>query len=341
MEISHAPNTKRSTSEKIRLFLYNNSLTFRIKLLICNHRVIFLFVFMNTVAERMIEADFNDAIAQTKKRIGASDWKGRNEILKYLIMTGQSNLLRELFWLDEIGIYQIQNSIIMPVETPIYTPETRDTWGIIMNQLSQKELEFLLQSFYPNPVTRNYIIEMVFLKNGFIHKTLTDILDVMKQTEALIGTCISTKKTVLHIVGKDMLAWVPEAANDNNFTPLVDRIDDIEPWYFHYLHEAYKIRLHYAESLFCSTVAALAGLPENHLWAVDPENFSFVLPLEQRNHLNLIRSICEFHVTFDRHYPQLHLAIESTVAAWILIYKWFGAPAATVRKQVIQNHSST
>lgn len=75
-----------------------------------------------------------------------------------------------------------------------------------MNQLSQKELEFLLQSFYPNPVTRNYIIEMVFLKNGFIHKTLTDILDVMKQTEALIGTCISTKKTVLHIVGKDMLA---------------------------------------------------------------------------------------------------------------------------------------
>jgi hypothetical protein len=260
-------------------------------------------------------------MVRTKNDMRAWDRKRRDEILGYLIMTGQSEMAKELFGLDEPGIIRIQNSIILPGEPPIYVPESRDTGGFLMNELGKKELSFLLQSFYPNPVLRDYVIEMIFYRNGFLDKTLTDILEVMELTNSLITTCVSTKKTVLHVVRDDDPVRIPDASNDEHFTPLVDRIGDLEPGYFGYIHEAYKIRLHYAESLFCSTVAALAEMPENQLWAVDPEHMKFHLPETQRNHVNLIASICEFHVSFDRHYPQLHTAVESTVAAWILIYK--------------------
>lgn len=200
-----------------------------------------------------------------------------------------------------------------------------------MSELSKNELSLLLRAFFPESHHREYLIDLMFYQNAFLKKDLTDVLDVMQQTERLIGQCISTKKHVLRLVQNQEPEALIEAANDSHFTSLVNRIEDLEPGYFHYLHEAYKVRLHYVESLFCATVAALAEVPENQLWAVDPANFSFIFPEKLKSKCDLIGSICDFHGSFDPHFPQLHTAIMPTVAAWILIYKGFSAPAEQIR----------
>jgi len=192
-----------------------------------------------------------------------------------------------------------------------------------MSELSKKELSLLLQAYFPEVAPREFVIDLIFYKNAFLEKNLTDVLDVMERTEKLIGHCIGTKKSVLRIVKNSPPEIELSAANDQYFTPLVDRIEDLEPGYFHYLHEAYKIRLHYVESLFCATVAALAEVPENQFWAIDPKNFPFQFPSKLRSNTNLIASICEFHVQFDPNFPQLHTLVKSSVAAWMLIYKGY------------------
>lgn len=122
-----------------------------------------------------------------------------------------------------MSILEIQNSIVLPQQVAIFTPQSRDTGGIIMNRLTRKELSLLLRSFYPDSASREYVIEMIFYNNEFISKNLTDILDVLEQTHELIHTCVATKKTVLRSIGAKEIEYIP-STNDEHFTPLVDRI---------------------------------------------------------------------------------------------------------------------
>lgn len=69
-----------------------------------------------------------------------------------------------------------------------------------MSQLSKKELSLLLQAFFPESHRREYVIDLMFYQNAFLKKNLTDVLDVMQQTEKLITQCITTKKNVLRLV---------------------------------------------------------------------------------------------------------------------------------------------
>ncbi|MDD2745674.1 MAG: hypothetical protein PHU93_04005 [Candidatus Gracilibacteria bacterium] len=291
---------------------------------------------MNTVADRIFEADRTENLTRTKEQILKWDAKKRDELIRYLAQTQQIDLLKEFFGIASLEVLQQEISIILPKEATIYLPQSRDTGGMIMSQLSKKELSLLLQAFFPETHRREYLIDLMFYQNAFLKNDLTDVLDVMQQTEKLITQCVTTKKNVLRLVQNQEPEVLISAANDNHFTPLVDRIEDLEPGYFHYLHEAYRLRLHYVESLFCATVAALAEVPENQFWAVDPANFPFIFPEKLKSQCDLIGSICDFHVTFDPHFPQLHTAIEPTVAAWILIYKGYGAPAEKIRSAL--NH---
>ncbi len=286
---------------------------------------------MNTVAQQIHEADRLETSQRIRNNMLSWSRTRCEELLKYLVITGQMELLKEIFWIDTMSILEIQNSIILPEQVAIFTPQSRDTGGIIMNRLTRKELTLLLCSFYPDSASRDYVIETVFYNNKFISKNLTDILDVLERTHEMINTCVATKKAVLRSVDSKEIEHIP-STNDEYFTPLVDRIWNLEPGYFDYLHEACKIRLHYVESLFCTTISALAELHENQAWAVDPENFELKLPHLQKRHIELMGSICEFHAMFDSNYPQLHKMIESTLASWILIYKWYCAPASVARK---------
>lgn len=98
-----------------------------------------------------------------------------------------------------------------------------------MSQISKKELSLLLQAFFPDISEREYIIDLIFYKNAFMSKNLTDILDVIEQTEKLIKNGISTKENVLYVVQNEEPKVKVSGANDEYFTPLVDRIEDLEP----------------------------------------------------------------------------------------------------------------
>ena len=124
----------------------------------------------------------------------------------------------------------------------------------------------------------------------------------------------------------------PTAANDDDYTPLVDRLKYAEPGYFDYLHETQVPRLQYVESLFCEVIRTLADEPRNHIWALDPEHIEgHISPLMQ-DKIALIGSICEFHQMIDPQFPMLHTLIPSTLASWILIYRGFSAPVDSVRR---------
>ncbi len=124
----------------------------------------------------------------------------------------------------------------------------------------------------------------------------------------------------------------PTAANDDEYIPLVDRIEYAEPGYFDYVHETYVARLQYVESLFCEVIRALADEPRNHIWALDPEHIDRYLSPLMQDKIALIRSICEFHQMIDPQFPMLHRLIPSTLASWILIYRGFSAPVESVRR---------
>jgi hypothetical protein len=122
-----------------------------------------------------------------------------------------------------MGILEIQNSIILPEQVAIFTPQSRDTGGMLMNRLTRKELTLLLRSFYPDSASREYVIETIFYNNEFISKNLTDILDVLEQTYELIHTCVATRKVVLRSIDAKEMEYT-SSGNDEHFTPLVDRI---------------------------------------------------------------------------------------------------------------------
>lgn len=157
-------------------------------------------------------------------------------------------------------------------------------------------------------------------------------MDYLSQAESLFQKANTHKKKILHIVSPENSRSQEEAANDNYFTPLIDRIWDEEPWYFDYIHETYRARLQFIESLFIEIIHHLANEPRNHIWAIDPESVSLYIPDNLQSKIDLIQSICEFHKTFDSSFPMLHRLISSTLASWILLYKWFSAPASKIRK---------
>lgn len=138
-------------------------------------------------------------------------------------------------------------------------------------------------------------------------------MDYLSTSETLFRQTFSHKNQILKLVDSSPIRDHTESqsANDNNYTPLVDRIETIEPGYFGYLHNNYKERLDFVESVFCQMVASLAEVPENHLWAIDPENHTFTIPTYyHKNKVNLIASICEFHRSLDRDFPMLHELLE-------------------------------
>ena len=287
---------------------------------------------MNSLEERMYEADQREALE--KARIGVQKWrdKQRNDFVRYLIMAWQEDFARELFWMDSLGVIELETAIIVPEQKYIFTPHARDTGGLVMNILSRKELSFLLQAFFPAKREREYAIDTLFYNDNFMKKTLTDVLDFMSATEELFLNTYRTKERILKIVEvKETNFEAPEPANDRYFTPISKPIDS--KWRS-YGHEVHKLRLEYAESLFCQTVALLANTKENHLWAMDPENFPFVVTEEHRSHIELIQSICELHRILEPDYPELHAMIEPAVAAWIMIYRGFSAHAHDVRESV-------
>ncbi len=291
---------------------------------------------MPSLLETIQDADSREAIMLLKNRMKQFGPSERAEIMRYLMSTWASDISKVLFGMDSLDIEAHRQPIVTPSEKPIYTGEHRDTWGLEMQKLSRQELSFLLRSFITHEQDRGYIISLVFYKHNFLNKKLTDILEHLKNGETLFRQTFPTRIKTLTLVEKDKATPSPEAtaANDAHFTPLVDRIEKMEPWYFQYLHHIYLDRLHFAESLFCRMVAELAELTENQVWAMDPTMQRFFTPEHLEDKMRLLQSICEFHVTLDPHFPLLHKYIRQTVAAWILIYKGYSSPAEKTRQYI-------
>lgn len=206
-------------------------------------------------------------------------------------------------------VLHADTSIVMPDEKQVFTPYRRDTGDILMHELSKKELSFMLRAFFPDVSERDYIIETIFLHHNFLRKNLTDIQDFMNGTEELFMTICGTGKRAIHIVTEaDTSTFeAPEAANDERFAPISERID---PKWYEYSRKVHELRLEYLESLFCQTVAILADTEANRLWAMDPEHFSFTVPEKERDHIELIASICDFHRLVEPSFPNLPTMLE-------------------------------
>jgi hypothetical protein len=137
-------------------------------------------------------------------------------------------------------------------------------------------------------------------------------MDALQSSENLFRVAFQKKKQILHLVDNDMQSdtSLPVAANDSHYTPLSERIEDIEPGYYEYLHTIYVERLHFVESLFAQMVMFLAESEKNHIWALDPRSHAFHIPPAIQSKIDLIASICEYHRSLDLHYPLLHTLLE-------------------------------
>jgi hypothetical protein len=92
----------------------------------------------------------------------------------------------------------------------------------------------------------------MFYQDRVVTQTHGDIHDYLTRVEQLFEQVWYIQKTVLRVVwsGDRDMTDIPTAANDDEYIPLVDRIEYAEPGCFDYIHETYIARLQYVESLF-------------------------------------------------------------------------------------------
>mgnify|MGYP003544028789 FL=1 len=286
---------------------------------------------MQSIAEQIHQADSQPYTHTMRKLI---EWMWEREKLEfagYLNSTGAIDIAKEIFGIDSFEVKNGVQDIYIPPQAQLYVGSQRDTGWIEMDNLSRKELEFLLQAFFGNESNRDYIIDLIFHKNNFIKKTQWDILDYLQRVELLFQKVGNPKKKILKIVTSEVSEY-PESANDDFFIPILERIKNIEPGYFNYADQVYRIQIDYVESLFCETIASLAEEHKNHIWALDPNNNEIYIPERLRNKISLIQSICELHNLMKPDFPMLHNLVESTLASWILVYRWFSAPTHSIRQ---------
>ena len=304
---------------------------------------------MPTVLEQIRECEYREQ--RYRAQALCADPKLRAELFGYMVSLGDIELARQIFGeavqitLDQIEIQlEIPESIIQIPSSFVYRGEPGLSHELDISAFSQKELSLLLQVFFQSVYERERVIDLVFYKNNFLRKTQTDILDVLQKAEELFRTTDTTRsKVTLTLVSPSQDSPTPElpfeheAANDSHFTPLIDRIFQLEPRYAEYIHEIYQSRLEFAESIFCQMVMFLAEMPENQAWAMDPLHMQFYVTPVIQEKIELLKSICEFHGCIDTHYPQLHQYIEDTVLAWIFAYKGFCAPKEMLRLRQKKN----
>jgi len=292
---------------------------------------------MATLAEQIQQADIQEAESTLERRLRTMSQEEKRILIGYLKATGEIWLAKKLFGIEDFDIRE--------AEVHIHTPETSQVLyrGVSQNErwwstnkLSEWEINLLLKAFFHNQSEREYVVKTFFHRDWFMRKTNGDIMDYLSKTEKLFQKTSKTRKRTLSLIKptKTQSTYRMEAANDAHFTPLVERIWDEEPWYFDYIHETYRARLEFVESLFIETIHHLAEEQKNHIWALDPERCTLYIPSRLQSKINLIQSICEFHKLIDPNFPLLHTLVPSTLASWIFFYKWFSAPVYTVRKIV-------
>ena len=290
---------------------------------------------MATLAEQIQQADIQEAEWALAKRIRTMSPEEKKILIWYLKATGESYLAKKLFGIEDLDIRESEVHIYAPDESQrLYRwAEHGERWWQ-MQKLSEPEIHLLVKAFFHSASERQYVVKTFFYEDGFMRKTSGDIMDYLSKAEQLFQQTSKTREKTLSLVQKNKREEISslEAANDAHFTPLVDRIWDEEPWYFDYIHETYRARLEFVESLFIETIRHLAEEPRNHIWALDPERHTLYAPPRLQSKIDLIRSICEFHKMIDPGFPLLHTLVASTLGAWILLYKWFSAPTYNVRK---------
>lgn len=309
-------------------------LTFYGVLILSNDITCIASLSMQSLTEQIYAAEKQESLQRIRDRIWHMTEKEKQELIRYFKVVGATDLAWEFFSLNSLDIESWVHTIYTQKQQHIYIPYSREKGWLIVEQMSEHELDFLLRAFFRHDEERNYIIRTVFYRNNFLNKINGDTLDYLERVEWLFQKVSHRRQTVLHIIWEwEITTWrFGEAANDTYFIPLIERIEHMEWGYFNYIHEVYKARLEYVESIFCQVVMALAEEWHNHIWVIDPENIQFYIPPHIQGKIDLIRSICEFHMLVDPNFPLLHTLIESTVASWILVYKWFSAPINTVRK---------
>ncbi len=140
---------------------------------------------MLSIAESIQEADTRESLDTIRARIGHMSEREQTELIGYLQSTGASDLARELFGIDSLGIASSVRELHISERTQIYVGNQRDTGGIQMDTLSLRELQFLLQGFFQHENERDYIIDMIFYQDRVVTQTHGDILDYITKVEEL------------------------------------------------------------------------------------------------------------------------------------------------------------
>lgn len=140
---------------------------------------------MSSIAESIQEADARESLDIIRSRIGHMSERERTELIGYLQSTGASDLARELFGIDSLGIASSVRELHIPERTQIYVGNQRDTGGLQMDTLSRRELQFLLQGFFQHESERDYIIDMMFYQDRVVTQTHGDILDYIANVDQL------------------------------------------------------------------------------------------------------------------------------------------------------------
>ena len=249
---------------------------------------------MATLAEQIRESDQKENIVRAQWLM--RDPRFRDELLRYLVSIWDTSLIQELYGLDSPNIteqrVQIiidQVRIILPTDNQLYIGNSRVSRWFDIERLSHDEISFLIQAFITDPTDRDYIVWLLFYNHNFLNQKHTDFMDFLENSENIFKVAFQKKKQILRLIDdKQSDIEIPQAAaNDDHYIPLTDRIEDIEPWYYEYLHSVYVDRLRFVESLFSQIVMFLAESEKNHIWAIDPSSHSFDIPEYIQDKINL------------------------------------------------------
>ena len=288
---------------------------------------------MSTVREQIWAQDFQERISALRKAM-VTDRVMAETLRRYVTMVGDVALGEEIFGTGyEIGVAYEPVSLIIPEERRIYIGESREQSGLDIEHLSRRELSFLLQAFLPREGDREYIIDLMFYEYAFIRRNMVDVMEYIDASAAIFDRMTTTRRHI-HLVVDRRDIDTPPAANDEHYTPLIERIESRESGYFDYIHESYRMKLHYVESLFSHVIQALADDRENHLYALDPIHHSIYISPYLAPKVALIESICKAHHMIDADFPLLHTMLGGALRSWIYLYRWFAAPADSIRGKI-------
>ncbi len=182
--------------------------------------------------------------------------------------------------------------------------------------LSAKELNLMLQTDIPDPEVRRRLVAILF-EQGFYRYTATDLGDVLDELNGKMGESDGAPPDNVVVAGRTpaeigarkdpgTVRQVPAETDDE--VPVVDlgalvdqgrRMAQNAISDANYLTQGLDRLYEHAISQFCFCLAELSHMPENMMWATEPQRFKLFVPGHVRERLSFISSMAAVYGFFD------------------------------------------